>query len=802
MLCFLAPARFRLLGGCFLLAVASLVVHAQSLTFSTFAGPPGGPGATDGIGSAAHFFGPSAVAADKAGNVYVADGINRTIRKITPAGAVSTLAGLAGDFDGTRDGTGSVARFGAGLTITGLSGPFGVAVDGAGNVYVADTFNHTIRKITATGVVTTLAGSAHVAGGEDGTGDGAHFQYPRGVATDSAGNIYVADSQNHTIRKITPAGTVTTLAGSPGLSGTADGTGSAARFKFPFSLALDGSGSIYVADTGSHTIRKITPAGVVATVAGSPGDFGTADGIGSAARFNNPRSVAVDSAGNIYVADQTNATIRKITAAGVVTTLAGAAGVSGFLDGTGAAARFGKTTFGGPLGVACDGAGNVYVADTVNDEIRKITPAAVVSTLAGSPGGFGSVDGPAIVSRFSSPQGVATDSSGNVYVGDTFNHTIRKITPAGAVTTLAGSPGLNGSTDGAGSAARFDRPAGLAADSSGNLYVADYNNSTIRKITPAGVVTTFAGSAGKRALVDGTGSDARFSLPWGVATDGAGNVYVADYSNCSIRKITPAASVTTLAGRHEIGSEDGTGSAAGFNFPAGLAIDSAGTLYVADSGNHTIRKVTSEGVVTTLAGAAGVQGREDGTGSAAHFEFDFSGDPPGLAMDGSGNLYVADTFSGTIRKVTPAGVVTTIGTPFVYGCEEGTGHSARFRDPSGVATDRAGNVYVTDTFYSTIRVSRPALADAATIDSATGDVFIQRQLNTSPQTATSWQWSLVRQPTASTATLSSTSIRNPVFTPDVDDIYIFRLAASDGVNTSITTVQLTASRPRRRTMRR
>jgi len=795
-----APPRLRLWGGCSLLAAASLVLQAQPLNFSTFAGPPGGAGSADGSGNAAHFFSPSAVATDKAGNVYVVDSVNLTIRRITPGAAVSTLAGLAGFVSGSRDGFGSFAQFGSGLTITGLSGPFGVAADGAGNVYVADTFNHIIRRINAAGQVTTLAGSAGVAGSGDGSGGGAHFRYPRGVATDNAGNVFVADSESQTIRKITPAGVVTTLAGSPGVTGNADGTGGAARFNFPFSLTVDDAGNIYVADFSNYAIRKVTPAGVVTTLAGSPGNPGSVDGSGSAARFGGPRSVTSDSAGNVYVADTANATIRRITAAGVVTTLAGSTGSGGTADGTGSAARFGKTTFGGQLGVACDSAANVYVADTVNDEIRKITPAGVVTTLAGSPGGSGSTDGSAAAARFLAPQGVATDSSGNVYVSDTANHTIRKITAAGTVTTLAGSAGLAGSADGTGSAARFNKPGGLAADSGGNLYVADYNNSTIRKITAAGVVTTLAGSPGARALVDGTGSAARFSLPWGVATDGDGNVYVADYANCSIRKITPAGAVTTLAGHFEIGSADGTGSAAGFNFPSGLAIDGAGILYVADSGNHTIRKVTPGGVVTTLAGSAGVRGSEDGTGSAAHFGFDSSGNPPGMAIDGSGNLYVADTFNHTIRKITPAGVVTTTGTPNAFGCEEGTGYAAHFGGPAGVATDRAGNVYVTDTGYNTIRIGRPALADAAAIDSSTGDVFIPRRLDTSPQTATSWQWSLVRQPAASTAVLSSTSIRNPVFTPDVEDVYVFRLLASDGVNTSITTVELTAGRARRRTV--
>ena len=307
-----------------------------------------------------------------------------------------------------------------------------------------------------------------------------------------------------------PVNVGTTLAGTAGQIGSADGTGSAARFNSAYGVAVDSAGNVYVADTGNDTIRKITPAGVVTTLAGTAGQFGSADGTGSAARFEFPEGVAVDSAGNVYVADTINDTIRKITPAGVVTTLADMAGQVGSADGTGSAARFDY-----PTGVAVDSAGNVYVADDGNDTIRKITPAGVVTTLAGMAGQVGSADGTGSAARFAYPEGVAVDSAGNVYVADTGNDTIRKITPAGVVTTLAGTPGQAGSADVTGSAARFDDPTGVAVDSAGNVYVAGVGIFPIRKITPAGVVTTLAGG-----IV--------IASPGGVAVDSAGNVYVDD----------------------------------------------------------------------------------------------------------------------------------------------------------------------------------------------------------------------------------------------------------------------------------
>jgi hypothetical protein len=338
-------------------------------------------------------------------------------------------------------------------------------------------FTNASGSVNSNGAILTVTATA-VAG----------LSFPTGVAVDAAGNVYVADTLNQTIRKITPAGVVSTLAGLVGSAGSTDGTGSAARFNHPVGVAVDAAGTVYVADGFNHTIRKITPAGVVSTLAGLAGSPGSTDGTGSAARFNGPFGVAVDVAGNVYIGDSGNHTIREITPAGVVSTLAGLAGNRGSTDGTGSAARFFQ-----PTGVAVDAAGNVYVADFSNNTIRKITPAGVVSTLAGLAGSIGSTDGTGSAARFNQLAGVAVDATGNnVYVADLGNQTIRKITPAGVVSTLAGLAGSAGSTDGTGSAARFSDPAGIAVDAAGDVYVADMNNSAIRKITPAGVVTTFA----------------------------------------------------------------------------------------------------------------------------------------------------------------------------------------------------------------------------------------------------------------------------------------------------------------------
>ena len=268
------------------------------------------------------------------------------------------------------------------------------------------------------------------------------------------------------------------FAGIPGEGGNADGMGNAARFNGTWDVAVDGSGNVYAGELVNNTIRKVTPGGAVTTLAGSPGIQGSADGTRNEAKFNSPQGVAVDKSGNVYVADRNNCTIRKVTPGGVVTTLAGYSGVVGDADGTGSAARFNH-----PEGVAVDGSRNVYVADGLNHTIRKVTPDGVVTTLAGSPGVSGNTDGIGSAARFNVPVGVAVDGSGNVYVADWVSRTIRKVTPGGVVRTLAGYPGITGTADGMGSDARFHGPREIAVDGSGNVYVADANNGTIRKVT-------------------------------------------------------------------------------------------------------------------------------------------------------------------------------------------------------------------------------------------------------------------------------------------------------------------------------
>ena len=430
---------------------------------------------------------PAAVTAD-AGQSVITTGFMATWNSVSGATGyrldVSTDNSFSSFLSGFQNlDVGDVTSF----NVTGLSANTTYyyrvrAYDSAGigaNLYTVAVTTSASAAIPAPLTVSTLAGQPLISGDTDGTGNVARFNYPSGIAVDNAGNLYLADTDNHTIRKIVAStGAVTTLAGVAGSSGSPDGTGSAARFNNPSGVAVDGAGNIYVADTMNNTLRKVTASGVVSTLAGLAGSAGSLDGTGTAALFQGPQGLAIDTTGSkLYLADTNNHTIRKVVpSTGVVTTVAGLAGNSGSSDGLGSLARFNY-----PSGVAVDGAGNLYVADTDNHTIRFIATTGLVSTLAGLAGNSGGADGPASIARFNSPSDLAMDSSGNVYVADTDNFTIRKVVPsAGVVSTLAGLAGTSGSADGLGSVVRFFHPAGIVVDSSSNLYVADTNNHTVR----------------------------------------------------------------------------------------------------------------------------------------------------------------------------------------------------------------------------------------------------------------------------------------------------------------------------------
>lgn len=579
--------------------------------------------------------------------------------------------------------------------------PVDIAVLPSGDLAVLEDFFGCIRRISPNGAVTTIAGIRGVSGMVDGEADKALFRLPTSLAVDATGVIYVADSFNNAIRRVTPDGVVSLVAGGqgggPNNSGSADGVGSAARFNFPRGVVIT-NGLIYVADTGNCTIRTITPQGSVTTLSGSVGVHQSIDGPIGTARFAGPTRIAADGGGNIYVLD--SFAVRKITPGGNVSTLAGKAGESGFSDGVGGDARF--SSFGG---ITASKDGTLFVMD--NERVRMITTAGKVTTVAGGyPAQFigdqVAFDGKGSEARFKGSKGITIDSSGTLVVVD---EKVRRVTSDMTVTTLPAATlfPLDNTADDTGAMLPVGGVKDIAVDAAGNIYFADFGDACFRRLTPSGVLSTMQPMDlrpdGRKVPVP--------IHPATLAVDSAGIVYF--FEGGALGRIGHDGVVTLFAGdRIYNGTADGIGRQARFNSPQRIAFDNQNNLYVADTYSYTIRKVTPEAVVSTLAGSPGNAGNVDGTGNAAQFAW-----PLGIAVDSVGNVYVADTryiaVSETIRKITPSGVVTTLaGVVGQSGNVDGVGGSARFSHPTALATDRRGNVYVADAWNRRLRKITPA----------------------------------------------------------------------------------------------
>ena len=545
---------------------------------------------------------------------------------------------LAGRTDNDGDGGEAVeAR---------LAYPEAVAVDGSGALYIADSENHRIRRVDAGGTITTVAGTGERGyGGDGGSAVEARLNGPSGVAVDSKGNLYIADRENHRIRRVDGAGTITTVAGTGerGYSHSENGGPAvAARLNLPWDLAVDEAGNLYIADTRNRRIRRVDVAGRITTVAGN-GGVGFGEGGGPAVRqsLNYPVDVAVDGAGNLYIADSDQHRIHRVDASGIITTVAGN-GEGGFSGDGGPAVR---ARLASPNGVAADGAGNLYIADRLNQRIRRVDATGTITTVAGIGwSGYSGNGGPALEVRLRLPSGVAVDGAGNLYIADSGNHRIRRVDPRGTITTAAGIGKSGYSGDGGPAAgAWLHTPEGLAVDKTGNLYIADSGNHRIRRVGATGTITTVAGS-GERGYGGDGGPATKTPLyhPAGVAVDNTGNLYIADSGNHRIRQVDKGGTITTVKAQ--------------LAEPRGVAVDKTSNLYIADSDQHRIHRVDASGIITTVAGT-GERGYSGDGGPAAGARLAF---PHDVADDGSGNLYIADTWNHRIRRVGPTGTITTV----------------------------------------------------------------------------------------------------------------------------------------------
>ena len=585
-----------------------------------------GYGGDGGPATAATISDPTGVAVDNSGNLFIADRDNARVRMVAPNGIITTVAGTGGVGFAGDGGPATSATF---------SDLAGLAVDNAGNLYIADGAGFRIRRVAPNGIITTVAGTGTAGySGDNGPAISAQLDFPFGIAVDGSGNLYIADSQNHRIRKVSVGGTITTVAGegNSGFSGD-NGPAAAAQLNYPTGVATDSAGNLYIADRFNSRIRMVSAAtAVISTVAGSgSSSFSGDNGPANLAGIWDPSGLAVTSSGNLYLIDSRSDRIRKVSG-GIINTVAGGANGD---RGAAPLAQFNRLN-----SVARDNSGNLYIVDLLASRVRKVTPSGTITTEAGGPAwGYSGDNGPATSATLKWPSAVVADGAGNLYISDTGNNAVRKVTASSGIITTVAS-GLNA-------------PWGVALDTAGNLYVADASARVFR-VGAGGSLTVIAGTGTAGYSGDGAAATAAQlgqMIP-GLAADTLGNLYITDTYNSVVRKVDSHGVITTVVGSHGPGnSGDGVpATSAQLSTPVALTIDSSGNLFVGDSSR--VRQITSSGIISTVAGN-GYCCIYAGDGGSALLAS--GGTPYGLALDSAGNIYLGDIDNGAVRLLTPIG---------------------------------------------------------------------------------------------------------------------------------------------------
>ena len=704
--------RFTIFTAPLLAALlVSLPALSQDIMTTAIGGGPNGIPAID-----AALYQPYGVATDSTGNVYFTTFSTPRVFKVNSAGTITVVAGT-GAYGYAGDGVT------AGAANASLEHPFAVAVDSSNNVYIADQYNCVIRKVDTTNTITTIAGQAGLCGytGDAGKATAAEIYYPQGVAVDGSGNLYIGDQNNCVVRKvILSTNIISTVAGNHTCGYLGDnGAATSAELNQVSGIAVDSAGDFFIADTSNCVVRKVTKStGKISTVAGNHTCGYTGDGgLATSAELNQFYGIAVNSAGTVVtIADSYNQRVRQFTVGGNITTVAGNGTACAGVCGEGGLATSAELYY--PFGVAVNSGGTIYIGDNDNQVVDAVTVGGNLTLFAGNHSATVETlinNSPPLGVVLNYPYGIADDSSGNVFIADSHNNMVRELVHSSNLVSFFAGNGTYGylGDGGAATSAELTQLSGVAKDSAGNVYIADTNNCLIRMVNSAGIISTFAGlvvSNAPRCGYTGDGgpaTSAELYYPTGVAVDSKGSVYIADYQNSVVRKVT-GGTITTIAGIGGLAGFSGDGgpaTSAQLYTPWAVAVDPAGNVFIADYYNCRVRSIAaSTGIINTVAGigskGSGCGFTGDGTATSNGLYL-----PAGVAVDANDNLFIADSYNQRVRWVSPNGIMTTIagnGTAGYLG-DGGSALLGEMYYPTGIVLDSSGNLLVADQYNFRVR---------------------------------------------------------------------------------------------------
>jgi sugar lactone lactonase YvrE len=648
------------------------------------------------------------IAIDKKENVFISKRDHNTIDRVDKNGILTRFAGT---------GEAGYSGDGGPATQATLKTPAGLLTDDKGNVYIADRENHVVRMVNPKGIITTIAGNGTAGfSGDGGQAKKASFNLPSGLALDSKGNLYISDRSNNRIRRVTPKGIVNTYAGN-GEEGYGGDSGPAlkARIDRPFGLAIDKKDNLYIADRRNNRIRKVNPSGIISTAAGDGGFFFMGDnGPSYRASIAGPTGVAVDDNGNLYIADRNNNRIRVVNKQGMIRTVAG----TGQQDYNGETELARDTNLHLPFGLTLDKKGRLLIIDRSHYRIRRVDPLkGNIETLAGNGRKkFAGDGGPASGATLNFPHGIVVDKNDNIIFSDKGHFRIRKISPEGIIQTIAG----NGERGNVGNGvpalkASLFSVQSMILNSKEDVYFVSPSGfiNMIRYIDKKGIIRTFIETADKDYLAS-LGSDKSQGLSMkseiamvtqfsDIVFDKDNNIFAADRINHQIRKIDPKGNVTTIAGTGEsdFSGDGGPASKATFRDPRALAMDKEGNIYIGDTANNRIRKIDTNGIVTTIAGNG--DHKDTGDGGPALEAGIRSMDA--IAFSPDGELHIVGFNTHRIRKITKDGTIVTVAGKGYQGYfgDGGPATKAMLKQPAAVAFDAKGNMYISDMGNNRIR---------------------------------------------------------------------------------------------------